>query len=59
MVNKLSNTQQKLSVLKNSDKQDVLEFLKRDGSKGINVRGNTKLKNVHSIPAASQYRRHP
>ena len=30
MVNKLNNTQQKLNVLKTSDRKDVLEFLKRD-----------------------------
>jgi len=30
MVNKLNNTQQKLNVLKTSDRKDVLEFLQRD-----------------------------
>ena len=32
MVNKLANTQQKLSVLKHSDKSEVLQFMKRDDS---------------------------
>jgi len=30
MVNKLNNTQQKLNVLKTSDRKDVLEFRQRD-----------------------------
>ena len=32
MYNKLSNTQQKLGVLKTSDRHDVLDFLKRNES---------------------------
>ena len=64
MVNKLANTQQKLSVLKYSDKQDVLDFLKRDGSHGGCKRSsnnfcNTKLKNVHSIRAEALTKRQP
>lgn len=65
MVNKLANTQQKLRVLKNSEKHDVLEFLKRDDSRGSKQSksksriGNPKLKNVHSIPAEALSKRQP
>ena len=65
MVNKLANTQQKLRVLKNSEKHDVLEFLKRDDSRGSKQSksksriGNPKLKNVHSIPAEALLSRQP
>ena len=66
MVNKLANTQQKLRVLKNSEKHDVLEFLKRDDSergsrqsKSKSRIGNPKLKNVHSIPSEALSKRQP
>ena len=63
MYNKLSNTQQKLGVLKTSDRHDVLDFLKRnesEDSKGQKrVRSNSKfrgkkLRNVHSIQAEAK-----
>ena len=65
MVNKLANTQQKLRVLKNSEKHDVLEFLRRDDSRGSKQSksksriGNPKLKNVHSIPSDALSKRQP
>ena len=56
MVNKLNNTTQKLNVLKNSDRKDVLEYLKRDdeSSRGrkrstSKFKARNKLTNVHSI----------
>ena len=55
MINKLANTSQKLNVLKSSDKEDVLNFLKQTGgtSRGRNSKSKlkTKLRNVHSINA--------
>ena len=64
MVNKLSNTNQKLKVLSNADKADVIEFLKRKdgGNSRSRKRGSSRLKNklrnVHSIQAdASNFRR--
>ena len=39
MVNKLSNTQQKLNVLQTSDKEDVIEFL------GMDRKGSSRKKN--------------
>ena len=55
MINKLANTNQKLSLLKSSDKEDVLNFLRQTGgsSRGRNSKGKlkTKLRNVHSINA--------
>ena len=66
MINKLANTQQKLQVLKNSDKQDVIDFLERNGgeSRGrkrstSKFRRNNKLRNVHSINAEAQALRQP
>lgn len=54
MVNKLANTQQKLAVLKSSDKRDVIEFLQREenssrGRKRSSSRFKAKIRNVHSI----------
>jgi len=52
MVNKLVNTQQKLSVLKSSDKKDVLEFLSHDQSQRSHRKDRnrrSKLRNVLSI----------
>ena len=58
MSQKLQNTQQKLKVVSQSDKQDVLSFLKakpvsratnRSGSKGKNAMG--KFKNFRTIKA--------
>ena len=57
MINKLANTQQKLNVLKHSDKKDVIDFLDRNGgeeSRGrkrstSKMRRNNKLRHVHSI----------
>ena len=62
MVNKLANTNQKLSVLKGSEKEDVLQFLKKDGSargrKRSTSKFRNKLTNVHSIqPDAISARR--
>ena len=67
MYNKLSNTQQKLGVLKTSDRHDVLDFLKRDSadsSRGrkrstSKFRASKKLKNVHSIAAEAHGLRQP
>ena len=57
MINKLSNTQQKLQVLKQSDKKDVIDFLDRNGGESrqgrkrstSKFRRNNKLRNIHSI----------
>ena len=53
MINKLANTSQKLNVLKSSEKEDVLNFLRQTGgsSRGRNSKGKlkSKLRNVHSI----------
>ena len=66
MYNKLSNTQQKLGVLKTSDRHDVLDFLKRDGAESSRSRKRStskfrvkKLKNVHSIAAEAHGLRQP
>ena len=68
MINKLANTQQKLNVLKKSDKKDVIDFLDRSAN-GSETRGrkrstskfkrNNKLKNVHSIQAEAHGLRQP
>ena len=57
MINKLANTQQKLQVLKQSDKKDVIDFLDRNGGESrqgrkrstSKFRRNNKLRNIHSI----------
>ena len=58
MINKLANTQQKLHVLKHSDKKDVIDFLDRNGGgdsrqgrkrSTSKFRRNNKLRNIHSI----------
>ena len=57
MVNKLHNTQQKLNVLKTTDKKDVVEFLDRNeiGSRGRkrstskSKKYSNKLRNVHEL----------
>ena len=57
MINKLTNTQQKLQVLKHSDKKDVIDFLDRNGGESRQSRKrstskfkrNNKLRNIHSI----------
>ena len=59
MINKLANTQQKLQVIKQSDKKDVIDFLDRSGGpesrsrkrSNSKFKRNNKLRNVHSIQA--------
>ena len=63
MINKLANTQQKLQVLKQSDKKDVIDFLDRNGGdsrarkrSNSKFKRNNKLRNIHSIHADASLR---
>jgi hypothetical protein len=65
MLNKLQNTSQKYNVLKTSDKEDVLTFLKRDSSarkanrSTSKMKNNNRLRHVHSINTDSLAKQNP